>query len=210
MAKGLLLAAVNFANVPGDDFNKWQDEEHVPERLNAPGFINGKRWLAVNDPKISVNTYDLESLDALKSAAYLGFSGQNSSERSKRVIGQCTRMLRVTAEQILPGDALQPENTGALLFNVLNVAPENEDDLFSWFTQEHIPALGKVPGALCARFFRANDQSSTHKFVAMYHLTGPEIPDSEAWKTAASTPWSAKTFQYFRDRIRLVCAPYKK
>src|SRR5688572_22365374 len=121
MAKGFLIAALNFANVPNDDFHKWQDEEHIPERLRAPGFINAKRWIGATDPKISANTYDLESLDALKSPAYLGFSGANSSPWSKRIIAQCTRLTRVAAEQIAPGDALPPDNAGALLFNVMNI-----------------------------------------------------------------------------------------
>ena len=46
MSKGLLAA---FMNPPADDepgFNAWYDQEHVPDRLVVPGFLNGKRYAA--------------------------------------------------------------------------------------------------------------------------------------------------------------------
>ena len=30
-----------------DEFNRWYDEEHVPERLSAPGFLRATRYRAV-------------------------------------------------------------------------------------------------------------------------------------------------------------------
>jgi hypothetical protein len=32
VAKGILIAAMNFSNVADDEFNDWYDSEHVPER----------------------------------------------------------------------------------------------------------------------------------------------------------------------------------
>ena len=32
MAKGILIAAMDFSNVVEDEFNDWYDTEHVPER----------------------------------------------------------------------------------------------------------------------------------------------------------------------------------
>ena len=31
MAKGVLIAAMDFSNVPADEFNDWYDTEHVPD-----------------------------------------------------------------------------------------------------------------------------------------------------------------------------------
>jgi len=208
MAKGFLIAGLNFANVPGDDFHKWQDEEHIPERLRVPGFINAKRWIGAADPNISVNTYDLESLDVLKSQPYLAFSGEKSSAWSKRIIARCTRLMRVAATQVMPGEQIQPDDAPALLFNAMNIAPEHDADFFAWYTQEHLPALMQVPGNLCARFFKAEGKGSSHQYVAAYHIAAPEVPDSPAWRKAADTPWSDRVRPYFRDRVRVVCRAY--
>ena len=51
MAKGILIAAMNFSDVAEDEFHDWYDTEHIPERLAVPGFLNAERWLGINDPK---------------------------------------------------------------------------------------------------------------------------------------------------------------
>ncbi len=45
MAKGILIAAMDFSAAPEDEFHDWYDLEHVPERLRVPGFLNADRWL---------------------------------------------------------------------------------------------------------------------------------------------------------------------
>jgi hypothetical protein len=39
MAKGVLIAAMDFSNVAEDEFNDWYDTEHIPERQRVPGFL---------------------------------------------------------------------------------------------------------------------------------------------------------------------------
>jgi hypothetical protein len=66
---------------------------------------------------------------------------------SKRVIAMCKRLLRFEGTRIAPGDAAAPEGGLAQLLNVMNVAPEAEDDFNAWYDQEHLAAPG---GTLCA------------------------------------------------------------
>src|ERR1700731_3438216 len=40
MAKGILIAAMDFSAAPEDEFHDWYDLEHIPERLRVPGFFN--------------------------------------------------------------------------------------------------------------------------------------------------------------------------
>ena len=67
MAKGVLIAAMDFSNVPADEFNDWYDTEHIPERQRVPGFISLQRWIGSENPRQSVATYDLDSLAVLQS-----------------------------------------------------------------------------------------------------------------------------------------------
>ena len=39
MAKGALIAAMDFSNVDAGEFNDWYDTEHIPERQRVPGFL---------------------------------------------------------------------------------------------------------------------------------------------------------------------------
>jgi hypothetical protein len=66
MAKGILIAAVDFSNVPADEFNDWYDTEHIPERQRVPGFLTLQRWIGAENPRQSVATYDLDNLAVLQ------------------------------------------------------------------------------------------------------------------------------------------------
>src|SRR5207245_3605156 len=75
MAKGILLAAMDFSAAPEDEFHDWYDLEHVPERLRVPGFLNGDRWVGATDPKLSVATYDLDNVGVLHSPPHRAPAG---------------------------------------------------------------------------------------------------------------------------------------
>src|SRR3977135_4444400 len=54
MAKGILIAAMDFSAAPEDEFHDWYDLEHIPERLRIPGFLNADRWIGTENTTISV------------------------------------------------------------------------------------------------------------------------------------------------------------
>src|SRR5438094_96102 len=85
MAKGILIAAMNIGGAAEDEFHDWYDTEHLPERQRVPGFLLCQRWIGVQDPKVSVATYDLDSASVLQSPAYRAIGGDNLSPWSKRV-----------------------------------------------------------------------------------------------------------------------------
>ena len=39
MAKGILIAAIDFSGMAEDEFHDWYDTEHLPERQRVPGFL---------------------------------------------------------------------------------------------------------------------------------------------------------------------------
>ena len=206
MANGILIAAMNIAQAAEDEFHDWYDTEHLPERQRVPGFLLCQRWIGAADPKISVATYDLETIGVLQSPGYQAIGGANLSPWSKRVTSRVERLMRFEGDQILPGDALPPENAGGFLLNAMNVDPAAEAEFNEWYDNEHVPALAAVPGCLCARRFRAT--SANRRYVALYHLASPDVQASAAWKNAATTPWTERLRPHFRDHLRLVCKRY--
>lgn len=133
------------------EFHDWYDLEHIPERRGVPGFGACERWISDEQPTLSVATYDLDSVDVLRSKAYASVAYGNLSVWSKRVTAMCKRLLRFEGTQITPGDAVAPEGAQALLLNAMNIAPEAEDDFNAWYDQEHLDALAGGSGHLgCA------------------------------------------------------------
>ena len=208
MATGTLIAAMNIGQAAEDEFQDWYDTEHLPERQRLPGFLVCERWLGADDRRTSVATYELTSVAVLRSPAYLAVAGENLSPWSKRITSQVHRLMRFEGEQILPGDALPPPDTGALLLNAMNIAPEREAEFNEWYDKEHIPALSAVPGVRCARRFRGS--SGNRKYVALYHLTAPDVVESAEWKAARESDWTSRLKPHFRDHLRLVLRRYAR
>jgi hypothetical protein len=208
MAKGILIAAMDFSAAPEDEFHDWYDLEHVPERLRIPGFLNADRWIGTSDPKISVATYDLDNVGVLRSPAYLAIGGENGSPWTKRTAKFRKGILRYEGEQLFPGDRTAPSQAAALLLIGMNVAAEHEHEFNEWYNTEHIPALGGVSGVTCARRYRGT--GGTQRYVALYHLSSPDVIRSVEWKKAADTPWTQKMRPHFRDHLRIECRRYNR
>jgi len=219
MAKGILIAAMDFSDVAPDEFDDWYDTEHLPERLAVPGFINAERWLGTTNPKHSVALYDLDEVGVLHSAPYRAVGGANGSPWTKRVTGRTRMLIRLEGEQIKPGDALAPVGeAAALLLIAMNVAPEHEADFNEWYNTEHLPQLGAVPGVLCARRYRGtvglqptgSSRGATQRYAAIYHFANAEVTNSASWRSAANTPWTERMRPHFRDFLRIDGRAYKR
>jgi hypothetical protein len=208
MSKGLLFASFDFSPAQEDEFHDWYDLEHIPERLRVPGFLNAERWIGDENPKVAVATYDLETLGVMQSAPYKAIGYENSSVWTRRVTAIANRLLRFTGEQVVPGDVAAPPGAGGLLVASMNVDPAAEPEFNEWYNAEHLPQLAAVPGVLCARRFCSREDRPERKYLALYHLTGPDVSRSDAWKKAAGTPWSERIRPHFRDLLVLRCKRY--
>ena len=207
MATGLLAVAFDSTGVAEDEFNDWYDTEHIPERRRLSGFLALQRWIGVDDHRLAVATYDLQSLQVLEGAAYRAISGENLSPWSKRITGKCRRIMRFEGEQ-LTGESAAPADAAALLLVAMNVDPEWEQEFNRWYNEEHLPSLSALPGVLCARRFRAN--TGPVKYLASYHLGSADVCESPAWKKAVDTNWTRRMHAHVGDRLRIVARAYRR
>jgi len=205
---GLLIAAFDVDGCPKDEFDDWYDTEHLPDRERVPGFLTLQRWVGAEDANVALAIYDLQSVDVLRSPAYQAIGNLNQSPWTRRVLAKCKHLLRFVGEQIAPGNVLAPKNAGGLLFMGFNVATGAEEEYARWMDEEHLPRLARVPGVLSARRFVATE--STHKYIAVYHLTAPEVCSSPEWLQARETPWTHSIRPRTSDRLRITCRAYRR
>ena len=69
---GILAIFNNVASGRETEFEEWFQHEHLAERLAVPGFLLGRRHEAVSGLPRYFNFYVTQSIEILKSAAYLG------------------------------------------------------------------------------------------------------------------------------------------
>ena len=69
--KGMLITLMDADPQEERDFNQWYDKEHIIERVSIPGFLEARRYVAVAAEPKYLNFYTTETLDSLRSPAYL-------------------------------------------------------------------------------------------------------------------------------------------
>jgi hypothetical protein len=98
--RGLLLVMIDIDPEHEEEFNRWYTEEHLPERLACPGFLSGRRFIALEGSPKYLALYDLESPEVLQSDAYRKIFGP--SDWTKRISTHFVRAVRNVYLEITP------------------------------------------------------------------------------------------------------------
>jgi len=181
---GLLMV---WADVPAnkeDEFNRWYNEEHVPERLAVPGFLSGARYEAVKGGPKHLACYELESVAVLGSPAYKRVQA-NPTEWTRRcspeVLG--TTYIRNVYTMIhpraLPPEAASAGMAPALQIGRMDVPPEIDREFNDWYDRIYVPNYEKVPGVIRGRRYRA--AVGTPTYLTLYEFEHPKVSESAAW-----------------------------
>ena len=204
---GILISSFDYSPVAEDEFHDWYDTEHIPERARIPGFRRCTRWLAVDLPKVSMTTYELASIDVLRSDGYLAVGYQNNSPWTRRVGWRCIKRVRVEGVQATPGDRLPPEHSEGLLVVAMNAAA-GFDDAVAERLDAALSELAGVDGVHTGRRFRA--VSGTHAHVLTLHLEAPEVTWSRPWGRAAEGLQALESESRLRDFSYTLCRRYHR
>ena len=108
---------------------------------------------------------------------------------------------KISAAKLLPVfDRPGASRTVAARFHYvveMDVDPEHEADLNTWYDKEHMPGLAACPGTVRARRFR-NPEGSP-RYHSCYDLTRTETLESAPWLAVRGTAWSGRVRPNFRN-----------
>jgi hypothetical protein len=69
--KGVVAIWNDIAPEGRAEFYEWHDREHMPERAAIPGFLRGRRYIAVHGSPEYFTLYEAESPSVLSGSDYL-------------------------------------------------------------------------------------------------------------------------------------------
>lgn len=214
MALGLLGGGFDSSRAAQDEFDEWYDTEHIPERVRIPGFINAVRWVGVENPRLSLAIYDLESLDVLRKPEYRAVSPENFSPWARRIlVRHCERLCRFNCVQAVPGNCVAPEEGSGLFVLAANADTQNEEAFARWLEGDQLARAAALPGVLCARAFRTPADapgSSSHRYVATFHTQTPAVCDSQAWRALWESESAQSMLRNAKDVLRIELRRYIK
>ncbi|MDP7588694.1 MAG: hypothetical protein QGI76_12180 [Dehalococcoidia bacterium] len=181
---GLLMV---FADVDVEydaDYNAWYREEHLPERLSAPGFLDAALYQAVKGGPRYLAVYELESAAAMQTPEYQHMS-QNPTDWTKRisptVIGRGT--VRNIYTQISPEES-DPDTMGrgmapALQIGRMEVPSDIEAKYNDYYDNQRTPRNLTVPGCLFVRRYHAVEGNP--QYLTMYEFEHEKVSESPEW-----------------------------
>jgi len=154
--KGMLLTSMDIDEAHEAEFNRWYDREHLEERVAIEGFIEARRYVAIEGsmPKY-LSPYSTETFEVLDSPAYRKALA-NQTAWSKANIARFKNMVRSVARitisngkgrgAVLGIIRLRPTNGGHdKLREALRTAldPKSTDGVISMHLIENDPVLSK-------------------------------------------------------------------
>ena len=181
----LLLVFVDIDAERDADFNAWYNDEHVGDLLSFPGFLNAARYQALKGGPRYLASYELESVDALKSAEYLNFR-RNPSQWTQRISisTKGRNYSRIVCTQIYPTEndshGLGRGMAPAIQVGRMDVPTEIEAKYNEYYDTVRTPANLELPGCISVRRYHAVEGAP--KYTTVYEFEHENVPESIAWK----------------------------
>jgi pimeloyl-ACP methyl ester carboxylesterase len=199
--------------LPTAEFHDWYNNEHGPARLRLPFIQNGFRYRATDLEALGADTkdmpdwmaiYDVADMEELTRKSYTRLRDDEvKSQREKDVMKQIKVSRRLydfigecngVGFKRLDDVAVRKEE-GNVLVAVSLVLKEGRDsqELDSWYDEEHVDMLSKVPGWLRTRRFVTSsilEGKAEIEFLALHEYAPENGLGGPEFKAATTTPWN--------------------
>ena len=180
---GLLMVWTDIPPDKEEGFNRWYNEEHLPELLSIPGFLNAARYEAVRGGPKYLACYELETPDAVNSPVIKKHQS-SPSEWSPRIIG--TNFVGNVYEQIFPAQVTQQAASGdmapVLQCGRMGIPADVEDEFNQWYNTVYVPNYEKVASCISGRRYRT--VRGEPRYGVVYELEHEDVSLSAEWTAA--------------------------
>lgn len=191
-----------------DEFNDWYDTDHAPSRVRLPGIPTARRYFDLAERHKYLALYDLMSLAVLDGDAYRTVVAE-ASDREHELLAASTMDRRVYRRIETPTVSNADDLTicTEIVLCVWWTPPLNGSaELNTWYNEEHIPLLMKVPGWRRIRRYELVTGNGP-SFLAVHDLDSPAVLDHPLHRSAIETPWrtrvAAARVEYQRSLFQL-------
>jgi hypothetical protein len=134
-------------------FNEWYYREHIPERLAVPGFLRGRRFMALEGGPKYFACYDLADAGVPVSDAYLQRLN-NPTETTCRIMPRFRNMTRA----ICSVNSYHGRGTGASLLTIqVRPKPDIKPELRALIAQDLLPSLSAQAGIVSMQLWLADN-----------------------------------------------------
>jgi hypothetical protein len=188
--KGLLYVEVDCPPELEGEFHAWYNLEHVPERLNIPGFVSGRRYAALEGSPRWLATYELTSVAVLESSEYTKWlGGPLQTAWTTRMVAS-TRVHRSVFRLADKRDSARTGKERRALLAVRFAASREENETLSrWHDTEFSRELLDVPGVMSSARYEGTEGSER---LVLYELAQPWLTQEAAFGRLWTAGWETR------------------
>lgn len=173
-----------------DAFERWYSEEHVPLRMELPGFRSAARGWAVEGEPSHLVIYWMDEPGALATPQYRAVK-ERPSAVTRHMLENVAAFTRWLGPEISDTGAAEP---GRFLYLVTFDVPEDSQPAFDdWYERDHVPLLMRNQDWLRVRRYAIVDgeppgvtRAAVHELRSLEALSSPER------EAARTTDWRAR------------------
>jgi len=178
MQSGLLLVLSHVDRPLENEFNRWYEQEHIPERMQLQGFVRAQRFKKPDEgaPQY-LALYDLENTHVLDEPAYHHLRGSGRTAWATGILARIPCLLRweMNLESAMLRDGLP--DASAVFLMLVTVQPSNYSAFKQWFSRDYLPVMKDCPEMADIRWYSDRHHDNT---VAIIHY----LQNPDTWKNA--------------------------
>jgi len=139
------------------DFLEWHNREHIPERIGIPGFLRGRRWIALEGAPEFFTLYETDGPQVHTGSDYLSRLNSPSAWTMRIAPGMENNVRSLCRVAFSTG----PGQGGLVATLRYDVAVGAEDAQLRLLTERILPALAQRPGIVGAHLCLADAGASS-------------------------------------------------
>ena len=193
-----------------EEFNAWYNTEHIQQVTGIPGFISGRRYVALDGVPKYLALYELHDETVTAGQEFQQVLAHPTPWSARMLTFYKAHRIRHTFRLIFTAGEAPAKDAPYVYIVKMDIPADVEQDFNDWYNKEHAPGLASVPGCFRARRFLAADGQP--KYMAVYEIETPDVIHGAAWAKARDTAWTEKIrphMQHLERRVYQLILPAK-
>lgn len=141
------------------NFYEWHDREHIPERVGIPGFLRGRRYIALSGTPEYFTLYEVHNKSVLTGPDYLARLNSPTEWTTRSV-----QHFRNTSRSLCDVELALGAGSGGFIGTIrFDCDPEKDASILKLIATAILPEVAKEPAISAAHICRADEGASNVK-----------------------------------------------
>jgi hypothetical protein len=138
------------------NFYEWHDREHIPERVGIPGFLRGRRYIALSGTPEYFTLYEVKGRSVLTGPDYLARLNSPTEWTTRSV-----QHFRNTSRSLCDVELSLGAGSGGVIGTIrFDCEPGLDADILDRLSRSILPEVTKAPAICAAHICRADESAS--------------------------------------------------